>query len=151
MYVYVLVCVCCPFVFEFSVGIGGFVIGLGQISFFFSVYVLEHIVSLYYRIPRWIFTKLGRDKILMTPHISVDFWAKSAQGWIQVGAEISHGGPLLQRTSTSDGKATATKRMHSNYIEAFGKKCCYILVKSSIWMFLSLHTTLTQGDRNAYL
>ena len=30
------VCVCCPLVFEFSVGIGGFVIGLGQISFFFS-------------------------------------------------------------------------------------------------------------------
>ena len=28
--------VCCPLVFEFSVGIGGFVIGLGQISFFFS-------------------------------------------------------------------------------------------------------------------
>ena len=30
------VCVCCPLVFEFSVGIGVFVIGLGQISFFFS-------------------------------------------------------------------------------------------------------------------
>ena len=29
---------CCPLVFEFSVGIGGFVIGLGQISFFFSFY-----------------------------------------------------------------------------------------------------------------
>ena len=27
---------CCPLVFEFSVGIGSFVIGLGQISFFFS-------------------------------------------------------------------------------------------------------------------
>ena len=27
---------CCPLVFEFSVGIGGFVIGLSQISFFFS-------------------------------------------------------------------------------------------------------------------
>ena len=27
---------CCPLVFEFSVGIGGFLIGLGQISFFFS-------------------------------------------------------------------------------------------------------------------
>ena len=26
----------CPLVFEFSVGIGGFVIGLSQISFFFS-------------------------------------------------------------------------------------------------------------------
>ena len=31
------VCVCCPLVFEFSVGIGVFVIGLGQISFFFSL------------------------------------------------------------------------------------------------------------------
>ena len=28
---------CCPLVFEFSVGIGGFVIGLGQISFFISL------------------------------------------------------------------------------------------------------------------
>ena len=28
---------CCPLVFEFSVGIGGFVIGLGQISFFFNL------------------------------------------------------------------------------------------------------------------
>ena len=31
---------CCPLVFEFSVGIGGFVIGLGQISFFFSFFFL---------------------------------------------------------------------------------------------------------------
>ena len=30
---------CCPLVFDFSVDIGGFVIGLGQISFFFSCYV----------------------------------------------------------------------------------------------------------------
>ena len=44
------------------------------------VYVLEHIVSLNYRIARWIFTKLGRDKVLMTPHICIDSWAKSAPG-----------------------------------------------------------------------
>ena len=36
---------CCPLVFEFSVGIGGFVIGLGQISFFFSVY---HAIKLHF-------------------------------------------------------------------------------------------------------
>ena len=35
---------CCPLVFEFSVGIGGFVIGLSQISFFVSLWV-------YYTIP----------------------------------------------------------------------------------------------------
>ena len=72
------------------------------------VYVLEHIVSLNYRIAWWIFTKLGRDKVLMTPHICIDSWAKSAQGWIQGGAEIGPGGSLLQRTSSSDRKATAT-------------------------------------------
>ena len=32
---------CCPLVFEFSVGIGGFVIGLGQISFFFSLVIFH--------------------------------------------------------------------------------------------------------------
>ena len=31
------------------------------------VYVLEHMVSLNYRIDGWIFTKLGRDKEIMTP------------------------------------------------------------------------------------
>ena len=44
------------------------------------VYVLEHIVSLNNRIGGWIFTKLGRDKEIMTPHICIDSWAKSAQG-----------------------------------------------------------------------
>ena len=47
------------------------------------VYVWEHIVSLNYRIVRWIFNKIGRDKVFMTPHICIDFWAKSAKGWIQ--------------------------------------------------------------------
>ena len=89
------------------------------------IYVWEHIVSLNYRIVWWIFTKLGRDKVLMTPHICIDFWAKSAQGWIQGRAKIGQGGPLIQRTSSSDWKATATNRIHSNYLEAFGKKCCY--------------------------
>ena len=88
------------------------------------VYVLEHIVSLNYRIAWWIFTKLGRDKVLMTPHICIDSWAKSAQGWIQGGAKIGPGGSLLQRTSSSDRKATATHWMHSSDLEAFGKKYC---------------------------
>ena len=89
------------------------------------VYVLEHIVSLNYRIAWWIFTKLGRDKIFMTPHICIDSWAKSAQGWIQGGAKKGPGGSLLQRTSSSDRKATATYWMHSSDLEAFGKKYCY--------------------------
>ena len=27
----------------------------------------------------------------MTPHICIDFWVNSAQGWIQGGAKIGHG------------------------------------------------------------
>ena len=61
----------------------------------------------------------------MTLHICIDSWAKSAQGWIQGGAKIGPGGSLLQRTSSSDRKATATNRMHSSDLEAFGKKYCY--------------------------
>ena len=89
------------------------------------VYVLEHIVSLNYRIAWWIFTKLGRDKVLMTPHICIDSLAKSTQGWIQGRAKIGPGGSLLQRTSSSDRKATATYWMHSSDLEAFGKKYFY--------------------------
>ena len=59
------------------------------------VYVLEHIVSLNYRIAWWILTKLGRDKVLVTPHIYIDSWAESVQGWIQGGAKIGPGGFLL--------------------------------------------------------
>ena len=36
----------------------------------------------------------------------------------------SQGGPLLQKTS-SDRKATATNRIHSNDLEACVIKCCY--------------------------
>ena len=43
------------------------------------VYVWEHKVSLNYRIIWWMLTKLGRDKVLVTSHICIDFWAKSAQ------------------------------------------------------------------------
>ena len=39
------------------------------------VYVWELIVILNYRIAWWILTKLGKDKVLMTPHICIDFWA----------------------------------------------------------------------------
>ena len=33
------------------------------------VYVWEHIVSFYYRIALWILMKLGRDEVLMAPHV----------------------------------------------------------------------------------
>ena len=33
-----------------------------------QVYVWEHIVSLYYRTAQWMFTKLGRDEVLMVPY-----------------------------------------------------------------------------------
>ena len=41
------------------------------------VYVLEHIVSLSYRTNRWIFTKLGRDEVLMVPYKCCCFSARS--------------------------------------------------------------------------
>ena len=58
-------------------------------------------------------------------------------GQIRSGADpgrgkIGHWGPLLQRTSSSDRKATATNRMHISGLEAFGKKCCYFWFHSEV-------------------
>ena len=64
--------------------------------------------------------KLGRDEVLMVPYKCCCFSARSVQGRIQGGVNIGHGDPLLQRTSSSDCKATATNRMHSNDLEACG-------------------------------
>ena len=50
---------CCPLVFEFSVGIGGFVIGLGQIFFFFSSNAKKELVA------RNIYINLNRFTILI--------------------------------------------------------------------------------------
>ena len=41
-------------------------------------------------------------------------------------------GPLLQETSSSDRKATATNQVESNDLEACGKKCCYFWFHSEV-------------------
>ena len=51
------------------------------------VYVWEHIVSLYYRTAQCMFTKLGRDEVLMARHMHKDVFAISAQGQIQGAAK----------------------------------------------------------------
>ena len=56
------------------------------------VYVWEHIVSFYYKTAQCMFTKLGRDEVLMVPYKCCCFSARSVQGWIQGGAKIGHGG-----------------------------------------------------------
>ena len=96
------------------------------------LYIWEHIVSLSYRTDLWIYTKLGRDEVLMVPNKCCCFSARSAQKRIQCVAKIGHGGPLLLRTSSSYWKATATNRMDSNDVEAYGMKCCYFWFLSKL-------------------
>ena len=47
------------------------------------VYVWKRIVSLYNRTSYWMFTKLGRDEVLMARYMLKDVLAISAQGRIQ--------------------------------------------------------------------
>ena len=91
-----------------------------------------HIFDFFSRTARWILIKLGRDEVLMVPYKCCCFSARSDQGWIQGGPKIGHEGPLLQETSSLDRKATGTNQMHSNDLEACGKKCCYILFHSEV-------------------
>ena len=76
--------------------------------------------------------KLGMDEVLKVPYKCCCFSARSVEGRIQGGAKIGHGGPLLQETSSSVRKATATNRMHSSDLETCGKKCCYFLFHSEV-------------------
>ena len=75
--------------------------------------------------------------VLKVPYKCCCFSARSVQGRIQGGAKIGHGGPLLQETSSSDRKATATNRMHSSDLETCGKKCCYFWFHSIFDAFLT--------------
>ena len=55
--------------------------------------------------------------------------------WVDPGRDqnkVRRGGPLFQRTSSSDRKDTTTNRMHSSDLEAFGKKCCYFWFHSEV-------------------
>ena len=76
--------------------------------------------------------KLGRDEVLMVLYKCCCFSDRSTKGRIQGGAKIGQGGPLLQESSSSDWKATATNRMDSNDLEACGKKCCYFWFHSEV-------------------
>ena len=49
------------------------------------VYVWEHIVSLYYRTARWMFTKLGRDEVLMVPYKCCCFRPDPSRGGSRAG------------------------------------------------------------------
>ena len=79
--------------------------------------------------------KLGMDEVLKVPYKCCCFSARSVQGRIHGGAKIGHRGPLLQETSPSDRKATATNRMHSSDLETCGKKCCYFWFHSKVKFF----------------
>ena len=75
--------------------------------------------------------KLGKDEVLKVPYKCCCFSARSAPGRTQDRAKIGHW-DLLPKTSSSDRKATATNQMHSNDLEAFGKKCCYFWFHSEV-------------------
>ena len=91
-----------------------------------------HIFNFFSRTAWWILMKLGRDEVLMVPYKCCCFSDRSTKRRIQGGAKIGQGGPLLQESSSSDGKATATNWMDSNDLEACGKKCCYFWFHSEV-------------------
>ena len=61
------------------------------------VYVWEHIVSLYYRIAGWIFTKLGGIKYSCTRTIVLTFGPNRSRDGSRLGPKIGQGGSPSQK------------------------------------------------------
>ena len=76
------------------------------------------------------FTKLGRDEVLMARHMNEDVLAISTQRRIQG-----------EKTSSSDRKVTVKNRIHSNDLEACVMKCCCFWFHS-VLKFLTLESSL---------
>ena len=88
------------------------------------------------------FTKLGRDEVLMARHMHKDDLAILPRGRSRVRQNRSPGGGgLLQKTSSSDLKATATNRIHSSDLEACVMKCCCFWFHSIV-KFFTLESSL---------
>ena len=85
------------------------------------------------------FTKLGRDEVLMARHMHKDVLAIFAQGADPGRGKIGHRGGL-QKTS-SDRKSTATNQIHSNDLEACVMKCCCLWFHSVV-KFFTLESSL---------
>ena len=92
-------------------------------------------VSLNYRIAWWIFTKRGREKVILTPHICIDFWVKSVKAWIQGRAILGQWGAILQRTSSElegySNKPKCIAMIKSMWEDVFGS-----ILMSSFWYVL---------------
>ena len=56
-----------------------------------------HIFNFFSRTSWWILMKLGRDEVLMVPYKCCCFSARYAQGGIQSGTKIGHGGSPSSR------------------------------------------------------
>ena len=91
-----------------------------------------HIFNFFSRNAWSILMKLGMHEVVIVPYKCCCFSVRSAPWLIQGGTKICHGGLLLQETSSSDQKATATNRMHSNDIKAYGIKYCYFWFHSKV-------------------
>ena len=69
--------------------------------------------------------KLGRDEVLMVPYKCCCFRSDLSRVGSRAGQKKVAEDPILQRTSPSDHETEITNRLHSNDLEACGKKCCF--------------------------
>ena len=66
------------------------------------------------------------------------FWPYLPRGESRARQNRSPGGPLLQKASSSDRKATATNRIHSNDLEACVMKCCCFWFHSVVMIWYQI-------------
>ena len=75
------------------------------------------------------------------------FHSRTVQGRIQGEAKKDHGVPFFKKLH---GKATVKNRIHSNNLEACGKKCCYFWFYSEVKFLTHFWSLFGRSQRNRY-
>ena len=98
--------------------------------------------SLSYRTDWWMFTKLGKDEVIMTLHMRLGFLARSAKRWIQGSIEIGQWGAsspkdLFFRMQQQQTECNLVSWIEISWLIAFGL-ISQIICSHAFWLIICL-------------
>ena len=104
-----------------------------------------HIFHFFSRTAWWILMTLARDDVLMVPYTCCCLSARSAQGWIQGGAKIGHGGSPSSRNFFFRRESYSNKQNAQQWSRSMWEEVLMCLVPFRSQIFIAFWRLLDLG------